>query len=197
MRPSRGRPSPPGRRSDVDDRLLSVVKEELLAPEAIVEVERMVREISASAASDQAKRKQTIAARLAELDREITNLVQAIAKVGFSLALEEGLFAAERERSELKQEIARTSHNPREMFHVVPSYKRFVMDLQNALARDPKRARAMLQEIFGGDPPGPAGRRGLRGIRSAPRAAAACRRRSALGLVAGGCYPNELRLRIK
>jgi DNA invertase Pin-like site-specific DNA recombinase len=137
------------RRSDVDDRLLGVVKEELLAPEAIVEVEHLVREISSTAASDQAKRKQAIAARLAELDREIGNLVQAIAKVGISLALEEGLFAAERERSELKQESARASQNPREMLHVVPSYKRFVMDLQNALERDPTRARAMLQEIFG------------------------------------------------
>jgi DNA invertase Pin-like site-specific DNA recombinase len=138
------------RRSDVDDRLLGVVKEELLAPEAIVEVERLVHEISSTAASDQARRKQTIAARLAEVEREICNLVQAIAKVGISLALEERLIAAERERAELTQESARASQNPRGMFHVVPSYKRFVMDLQNALARDPKRARAMLQEIFGG-----------------------------------------------
>ena len=30
-----------------------------------------------------------------------------------------------------------------------PRYKRFVMDLQSALARDTTRARAMLQEIFG------------------------------------------------
>ena len=31
----------------------------------------------------------------------------------------------------------------------MPRYKRFVMDLQGALARDSTRARAMLQEIFG------------------------------------------------
>ena len=51
------------------------MKEELLAPDAIVEVQHLVREISSSAASDKAKRKQTIAARLLELDREIGNLV--------------------------------------------------------------------------------------------------------------------------
>ena len=135
------------RRSDVDDRLLSVVKDELLAPEAIVEVEHLVRELSSTAASDKAKRKQTVAARLGELDREIGNLVQAIATVGISEALQERLVAAERERAELKQD--RASQSVGEVANVVPYYKRFVMDLQSALARDTTRARAMLQEIFG------------------------------------------------
>jgi site-specific DNA recombinase len=137
------------RRSDVDDRLLGVVKEELLAPDAIVEVEHLVREISSTAASDKAKRKQTIAARLLELDREIGNLVQAIATVGISEALQDRLVAAEGERAELKQESARASQSAGETADVVPHYKRFVIDLQNALARDTTRARTMLQEIFG------------------------------------------------
>ncbi len=109
----------------------------------------MVREISSSAASDKAKRKQTIAARLLELDREIGNLVQAIATMGISEALQERLVAAERERAELKQESARASQGTGAMVNVVPYYQRFVMDLQSALARDTTRARAMLQEIFG------------------------------------------------
>jgi hypothetical protein len=33
--------------------------------------------------------------------------------------------------------------------NVVPQYKRFVMDLEEALALDTSRARAMLQDVFG------------------------------------------------
>ncbi len=137
------------RRRDIDDRLLSVVKEELLAPEAIAEVQRLVHELSSSAEHDKASRKQTVTGRLCELDREIGNLVQAIATVGISDALHQRLVAAERERAELKQESARASQNAGEVADVVPHYKRFVMDLQGALARDTTRARAMLQQVFG------------------------------------------------
>jgi hypothetical protein len=35
------------------------------------------------------------------------------------------------------------------MADIVPRYKRLVMDLQGALARDPMRAREMLQQILG------------------------------------------------
>jgi len=70
--------------------------------------------------------------------------------VGISEALQERLVAAERGRAELKQESAKASQSVGETANnVVPYYKRFVMDLQNALARDTTRARAMLQEIFG------------------------------------------------
>jgi len=49
----------------------------------------------------------------------------------------------------LKQESTRASQSAGETANVVPHYKRFVMDLQSALARDTTRARAMLQELFG------------------------------------------------
>ncbi|HEY3232434.1 MAG TPA: recombinase family protein [Roseiflexaceae bacterium] len=152
------------RRRDVDDRLLSVVKEELLAPEAIGEVERLVRELASSAASDKSERRQVIATRLAKLDREIGNLVEAIATVGISDALRERLVAAERERADLNQEGVRVSQDAALVADVIPRYKRFVMDLQGALARDSTRARAMLQEHLRLDQPG-RGRRGtLRGV---------------------------------
>jgi site-specific DNA recombinase len=137
------------RRRDVDDRLLSVVKQELLDPAAIAEVQRLVRELLANAAADGSKRRQSMTARRSELDREIGNLVQAIASVGISPALQARLVAAERERAELDQEDARRSEAPRGVPNVVPQYKRFVMDLEEALARDTSRARAMLQDVFG------------------------------------------------
>ena len=137
------------RRRDVDDRLLSVVKEELLDPAAIAEVKRLVRELLSNAAADGAKRRQSMTARKSELDREIGNLVQAIASVGISPALQARLVAAEQERAELDQEDARRSEAPRGVPNVVPQYKRVVMDLEEALARNTSRARAMLQDLFG------------------------------------------------
>jgi site-specific DNA recombinase len=88
-------------------------------------------------------------ARRSELDREIGNLVQAIATVGISPALQARLVAAEQERAELDQEDARGSEASSGVPNVVPQYKRFVMDLEEALARDASRARAMLQDVFG------------------------------------------------
>jgi site-specific DNA recombinase len=137
------------RRRDVDDRLLSVVKEELLPPGAIVEIQRLVSEVLATASAEGAKRKQSVDARIAELDREIANLVQAIATVGISPALQARLVAAERERAEIDQKTATNIGPPKARADVLARYKRFVVDLQGALARDTMRARAMLQQIFG------------------------------------------------
>src|ERR1700693_6519747 len=74
------------RRRDVDDRLLSVVKEELLGPAAIAEVQRLVRELLANAVADGAKRRQSMTARRSELDRGIGNLGPAVANGGLSAA---------------------------------------------------------------------------------------------------------------
>jgi site-specific DNA recombinase len=137
------------RRRDVDDRLLSVVKQELLDPAAIAEVQLLVQELLSNAQTDQNKRMQSMTARRSELDREIGNLVQAIASVGISPALRARLVTAEQERAELDQEDARRPKAPSRVPNVVPRYKRFVIDLEEALARDTLRARAMLQDIFG------------------------------------------------
>ena len=64
-------------------------------------------------------------------------------------ALQARLAAAERQRAELDQENARSSEASSGVPNVVLKYKRFVMDLEEALARDTLRARAMLQDIFG------------------------------------------------
>jgi hypothetical protein len=53
------------------------------------------------------------------------------------------------ERAELEQEAARGFAAPNGVPNVVPHYKRYVMDLEEALARNTTRARAMLQDIFG------------------------------------------------
>jgi hypothetical protein len=112
-------------------------------------VQRLVQELLSNAAADGAKRRQTITARRNELDREIGNLVQAIATVGISPALQARLATAERERAELEQEAARGFEAPNGVPNVVPHYKRYVMGLEEALARNTTRARAMLQDIFG------------------------------------------------
>ena len=137
------------RRQDVDDRLLSMIKTELLAPAAVAEVKRHLHELASTTASENGKRKRALAARRSEVEREIGNLVQAIATVGISEALQKRLASAERELVGLCEEEAGSTRSPGSLADVVPRYKRLVMDLQGALARDTTRARAMLQEIFG------------------------------------------------
>jgi hypothetical protein len=76
-------------------------------------------------------------------------LVQAIATVGISDALPKRLVVAEGDLERLREEDARASRSTGSVANVVPRYKRLVMDLQGALARDTTRARAILQQIFG------------------------------------------------
>ena len=91
------------------------------------------------------KWKQALAARRSEVEREVSNLVQTIATVGISEALQKRLAVAERELESLSEEDARASRNTGAVADIVPRYKRLVMDLQGALARDTTRARGMLQ----------------------------------------------------
>ena len=152
------------RRRDVDERLLSVVKEELLAPGAIVEVQRLVGEVLATTSAEAGKRKQSVAVRVAELDREIANLVQAIATVGMSPALQARLVAAERERADIDRRAATDVGPPKAGADVLARYKRFVVELQTcAGARHhagPDNAEGDLRR----DPPRGGRCRALRGI---------------------------------
>ena len=80
-----------------------MLRDELQTPAAIAGVTRVAREISSTATREQTKRQQAVAARSVALDREIANLVRAIATVGISPALQESLAAAERERVKIGQ----------------------------------------------------------------------------------------------
>lgn len=62
-----------------------------------------MRDASSAAIRDNKKRNHTISSRQAELDREIANMVQAVATMGISPAISQRLAAAEREREDLRK----------------------------------------------------------------------------------------------
>ena len=126
-----------------------MVRDELMSPSALAELENAVRELSTVAATENASRRDKTKQRRAELDREISNLVQAVATMGISRALSDRLACAERERDELDREAKNEQSADQRTSTIVPRYKRLVADLQGALAQDVARSRAILREIFG------------------------------------------------
>lgn len=129
------------RRTLVDQRLLSVVHDELLSPEALIEFDRACAAVRAGRSAGQT----TPAARIQALSAEIGRLVDAIASVGISDALAARLRAAEAERTQLQALATRkpTAGQPRE------ALRRYLADLGGALEHDRERARALLAELLG------------------------------------------------
>jgi hypothetical protein len=133
-------------RRDVDARILSLLREELLSPAALAQVQRDVKDVIASAAEG----RRGDAARLADKEAEIARLVDAIARFGMSEALESRLRAAERERDAFRaaRNVDASSSRPSPET-VATAYRRIIMDLKTCLEGDAARARAALQKLLG------------------------------------------------
>jgi site-specific DNA recombinase len=135
-------------RAQLEARLLSLVREELLAPEALVALQAEVARILTERRRARVSSESSTRARLADLAREIGNLVDAVANAGMSLALKARLQAAERE-----QERLRTATAPEPTLSAIPAvlsaYKGMVLNLQQCLGRDVPRARTLLQGLLG------------------------------------------------
>ena len=134
-------------RKVVDGRLLSVVREGMFSAEALAELQRLVTERVADGARDRARAEHGARARLAELEAQVGNLVQAVASFGPSEALRARLQAAEAELGALRRpaqvatEAAPTG--------VLAAYRRLMTDMRSALERDTPRARGLLQDLLG------------------------------------------------
>jgi DNA invertase Pin-like site-specific DNA recombinase len=135
-------------RKALDGRLLSLVRDEILSPEALATVQSDVARIVAEARRDRERAGARAQTRAAELDREIANLVDAVASAGFSGALKDRLRAAEAERAELQAAQASLPQK-HELQGIPAAYRRLVADLQGSLARDIPRARKLLQGALG------------------------------------------------
>jgi hypothetical protein len=96
-------------RATVDGALLAVVRDELLSPAAMTEVQATVRQVLASQAKAGDGATEEARARLRAVRAEIGRLVDAVASMGLSDALRERLAAAERERDDLEVAAARTT----------------------------------------------------------------------------------------
>jgi site-specific DNA recombinase len=141
-------------RTYVDQALLSVVREDMLAPDVLAAVREAVgHAMRESAQAIEGKADET-AARQASLQSEIARLVDAVAQVGMSPALAARLRTAETELAAL--EPATPAAAPRDPNKVaqqaLATYKRRLLDLGEALRRDDmdrERTRGLLAELLG------------------------------------------------
>lgn len=145
-------------RTALERRLLALLRDELLAPPALAELQAEVRKLLAE--RDKATRgSQTAArARLEALRGEIGHLVDAVARAGLSGALQARLAATEAERSALERELMQAPAPPawRDLpaANVLARYRSQVLDLQRVLtkgdmAADLTRTREVLAAMLG------------------------------------------------
>ena len=140
-------------REALDQRLLSVVRDEVLSPEAIIEAQRAIGELTAArrrdASGDEARRRR----RLVELEAEVGRIVDAIATIGASPALAARLRTAEAEAQQLRAATAAgcdaATDADRRARELLATYRTLRIRLDEALAGDRDRARALLADLLG------------------------------------------------
>lgn len=136
-------------RARVDAALLAVVREELLSPAAQAELHDAVRGAIAAAGSSSAARGDR--QRAVTLRAEVGRLVEAVATMGLSQALQARLQAAETELKQLqdRENVPPTPRLTPEA--ILAGYRRQLLQLKQALddEADRDRTRALLADILG------------------------------------------------
>jgi len=127
-----------------------VLRDEVLAPAAIVSIRAQAQQLLTAASRTAKDRAGTRAGRMREVDAEIGRLTDAVAQMGLSAALRERLVTAEDERSHPLTE-SETGAAP-----AMPSAERIsaklrevAMRLDDALKTDIPRARQIVSEMLG------------------------------------------------
>jgi site-specific DNA recombinase len=138
-------------REKADKRLLGHARDKVLSDESIRMMEAAVREIHAARRREGALAVDAGGRRLAELEREIGNLVNAIASIGLSEALQARLQAAEAEQGRLMTEGALKRRTDRQdaIPDLVKRYKVKAMAMRAALEADVDQARKALRQCLG------------------------------------------------
>jgi hypothetical protein len=138
------------KRALLEDGLLGGIRRELLAPEAIEEFRRRLVKRMA----EQNRKPDGRSERLAELEREVANLADAVAQglLRTSPALAQRMATAEADLAKLRAadvppQLAKVE---RILPRVVDGYRELVDDLPNTLKRDMQRARANIRRLLGG-----------------------------------------------
>ncbi|NCT85457.1 MAG: recombinase family protein [Comamonadaceae bacterium] len=139
-------------RDMLDKRLLAEVREELLNPEALAMLQREVGALLADLQRQASGDAAAAPRQLKALDAEIARLVDAVAAVGISPALQQRLRTAETERDRLAQLIEQAEAGPRQVIEdVLARYRRQVLELQRVLDEDADRdrTRQLLADMLG------------------------------------------------
>ncbi|MBR7777402.1 recombinase family protein [Undibacterium sp. BYS50W] len=138
-------------REQTDKRLLATIRDELMSPAALIELEEQVQKVLAERKKMEVSGMSSGRARIRELTEEITRLVDAIAAVGMSDAIKTRLVAAEAEQKRVQaqlDQIAEPMVNAGAK-EIKARIKRILMDLQATLDNDTQRARKIIADLFG------------------------------------------------
>jgi site-specific DNA recombinase len=138
----------------VDQALLAVVREELLAPSVLASFQAAVTATLRAAMAERSSRGAGANARRSALQAEISRLVDAVAQVGMSEALKQRLQAAEGELASLGKgdDSSPAIDAQAAAKQALAAYKRRMLDLQAALQQDTMdrdRTRGLLAEMLG------------------------------------------------
>ncbi|MBV8603601.1 MAG: recombinase zinc beta ribbon domain-containing protein [Pelomonas sp.] len=140
------------RRDTLDERLLAEVREELLSPEAMAMMQREVDALLADMQRQTAGDTAAVPRQAKALDAEIDRLVDAIAVMGISPALQQRLRAAETERERLARVLEQAQPGPdRLIADVMGHYRRQMQELRRVLEEDTDRdrTRRLLADMLG------------------------------------------------
>ena len=140
------------RRSDVDRRLLAELREELLSPASLAEVQAAVRRLLAELDGGHERAQAAARRRAADLDKEIRRIVDAIVTVGASEALATRLREAELERKTLQVTLEEAPKPMASATEIAARYRQAVMNLQETLTGDiqtVKQARPVIASLLG------------------------------------------------
>lgn len=138
-------------REMVDTRLLAEVREQLLTPAALAELQAEVADVLAEQLSANGDTG-SLARQVETLDAEISRLVDAVASMGLSGALRDRLQAAEAERDRLRAAVRIAEPSPADVIaDVMARYKRQTLELRNVLEDAPDRdhVRRLLADLVG------------------------------------------------
>jgi site-specific DNA recombinase len=138
-------------RDVLDRRLVAEVRAELMAPDALQDVQALVREALARRKSAAAGGAEQARRRLDQLTGEIARLVDAIATMGASQALAERLRQAEAERAAIESQVVQAAADDGDVIaDVAARYRRMLLQLQQVLEdQDRERTRTLLADIIG------------------------------------------------
>ncbi len=140
------------RRTDVDQRLLAELREDLLSPSALAELQTVVRTLLAELDGDHDRAQAAARRRSAELDREIQRIVDAIVTIGASEALATRLRAAELERKALHETMEVKPPVGTTVADVTARYRQSIMNLKETLTGDAievREARKVIADLLG------------------------------------------------
>ena len=138
-------------REVADKRLLSVIRDELLSPDAISALESQVQKLLSERKRNNVSALSAGKERIRALNDEIARLVDAIAAIGISDALKTRLQSAENEKKLIEAQIS-ASNEPSAIAgggEMKARIKRILVDLQNTLGSDTHRARKIIGDLFG------------------------------------------------